>query len=189
MKERAKDVIGRPKWWLINGVAIVLFITAVAVLWPEDSKAAPVSPASSSQVEQSERIICNKECQRFFAKKKVRQFKKDKLGNAKGFRLPKNIRIRLDKKQGQAAGFSGKFISDDDWWDYPGQVFSCLAYGGMTASCDRASDIRDDIEKKTTKLAIVCGGSALIGFLGKGGWWGLGRGAAGCLWTKFIGAW
>jgi hypothetical protein len=33
--ERVKDIVGRPKWWLINVPLIVVFIVLAAMMWPK----------------------------------------------------------------------------------------------------------------------------------------------------------
>jgi hypothetical protein len=193
-KELIKDAVGRPKWWLINGTLIALFLALVIWVGNKSDAVEPTNSSGSvSSGQQTKGPVCGPtnelECKRTWANKKTRQFKNAKLGNAKGFRLPKNIRTRLDNKQGQASGYSTKVLADDDWWDFPGNVMKCLAYGGRTPACEEASKSQEVIAKNTVRVSIVCSGAGVIGMLHGGGWWGFGRGSGVCLWMKFAGLW
>jgi hypothetical protein len=50
--------------------------------------------------------------------------------------------------------------------------------------------------QSTVKLGVRCSGHAVIGYVGgskladaKGGWWGAGTGAAGCLYSEILNKW
>lgn len=45
-KELVKDIVGRPRWWLINVPIMVVFLVVVTTLSPEDADGA-VPPAAA----------------------------------------------------------------------------------------------------------------------------------------------
>ena len=185
MQEKWKKIIGAPRWWLINGVCIALVIAAVVVLWPDDAKGASPRSVSVAAATEPAKPCAPIECEENWPQLKAKRFKKGKLGNAKGYKLPPRVRKMVAKKwHGRV-----ELRDDDPWWHFPSHAMKCLAYTNHFGDCDAAADIQDRVEKKTTKVAVACGGSAIIGFLGGGGWWGLGRGAGVCLWTKFVDLW
>lgn len=94
-KDSLKQAIGTPRWWLINGVAIVLFLALVVAVWPDDADGATSPPtnavASDHMVGATSAgaMLARPAWEHRYAKRKVRQFKRGVLGNAKGYKLPK----------------------------------------------------------------------------------------------------
>lgn len=179
-----------PMWvrWTVGVVVIVL----ACVLWMAFVDRVFASPAAAPVTEQAP--VCESHpshpCRPSYVKKRVAKFKAGDLGNAKGYRFPKKIRRMLNQsaaKQFGAEGFARMQKADDDWWNLPGRVAQCLAYGGLRGGCDQAADTQRKIARGTVKATLKCAGNAAIGtFVGKkvspkGGWWGFGIGTGTCL--------
>lgn len=124
-------------------------------------------------------------CKQRWAKKQAKRFRKGKLGNSRGFRLPPRIRRMLDRQMAQQGMRRG-----DDWWDYPAQAMHCLTYlSYRPGGCQKANENARKIGKQTASVTLICGGVGIIGSLKDGGWWGFGKAGGGCLWTKLAGLW
>lgn len=182
-----------PMWvrWTVGIIVIVLLCFGFNAV-VDKAFSAPAQASASADTEQQP--ICESHpshpCRASYVKQRVKNFKAGKLGNAKGYRFPKRIRKMFNQaaaKQFGAEGFRQMRKADDDWWNLPGRVAQCLAYGGMRGGCDQAADTQRRITRGTAKVVLKCAGNAAIGtFVGKkvspkGGWWGFGIGASQCL--------
>lgn len=125
------------------------------------------------------------------AKEQVRKFKKRKIGYTHKIHIPKKVKRKIHRKWRKRHRDASR-ADWDNWWG--GFVSRITCFGGQNWHCAGGnggfptSDAKD-LLKDTGKVGFACGGAAVIGFAFRGGWWGAGAGAAGCLWTKLIATW
>lgn len=132
----------------------------------------------------------------------VKKFKARKLQNSSQVRLTPKLRemARDYVRAHPGSARQAPLLRDGGhWWDWPFETTMCMMHGGKgtMTNCDTKAETGRkiasggtwlyDVSKRTTKLTVTCGGAAVIGTLGGGGYWGAGRGAAVCLWIKAIG--
>ncbi|HET9421084.1 MAG TPA: hypothetical protein VFO49_08100 [Nocardioides sp.] len=125
------------------------------------------------------------------AKKKARQFRRHKLGNAKGITIPRFMQRRIKKKW---RSMHGKQVADGccDWITDPLKSTACLVtnpVGAHRGVCDEGQRSVDRIMRSTSRIVLTCGASAVIGYQKGGGVWGAGTGGGLCLWALFMDTW
>ena len=125
------------------------------------------------------------------AKKKARQFRRHKLGNAKGITIPKFMQKRIKKKWRR---MHGRQMADGccDWITDPLKSTACLVTnptGTNRGVCDEGQRSVDRMMRSTYRVILYCGASAVIGFQKGGGAWGAGSGGGLCLWAMFLDTW
>jgi hypothetical protein len=190
-KERVWDVVGRPRWWLVNGLAIALWLTAIGAIEEKVDAAAPTgvsaaevhAPAKICVGPGAEEINCK-------AKKRAKQFKAGKLGNAKGIKLPKSFQRKFKK----AAARSGAKLPAGccDWITDPLKQTACLVTnptGVHNGTCSEGQKSVNKTIDKVGQVLVVCGGSAAVGVLPGGKAVGVGSGFRSCLWGAFFAWW
>jgi len=122
------------------------------------------------------------------AKKKARQFRKHKLGNAKGVTIPKFMQKRIKKKWRKMHGRSADGCCD--WITDPLKSTACLVTnptGTHRGVCDEGQRSVNELMEKTTKVIVKCGGAAIVGAGKNGGsTWGAGAGSGLCLWGLYF---
>jgi len=120
----------------------------------------------------------------------ARKFRHDRFGHSNRL-VPKKVRVILDRR------YKGKAINS--WWDEPcrhgiivcgGRYCQVSRTFGVTRQCLDPGWYRSRPLGPVAKVALVCGGSAVIGFFGGGGagrfgWWGAGAGGGSCLWNRY----
>ena len=141
------------------------------------------------------------EC-RSFARRKARAFRKGRLSNSHGIRMPKRI-IRKVRRQARAhpEQFARVRMDDDGvprWLKAPLNFGKCFVRqvrpdGGLTNTCaEHQADVAA-ISRRTTRVAVVCGGLVVIGiYFGRKVdakmAYAAGGAAAECLWQELF-AW
>lgn len=174
--------------WGIFPLALGVFI-ALIVVWVQDD-AHSATPASSPAhqrtcVPPDPDMTCA-QWTRHYKRAKVRQFKKGKLGNAAGFKLPRKWRRALDRWAANHEVAARRQVSarGGHWWDWPLESLMCtpIAGAGYRVACDNAEKHYRTYSKKVVLVTVTCSGSAAIGALAGGGAAGAGKGALACLW-------
>lgn len=181
-KERLKDIIGRPRWWLLVAPAVVAFIVIATLVFPDDADSAP-PPAAA---EGASRICPSGEWECYTKKRFAREFRDRKYRSARGVALPPRVKKMIRKKaaaQGWSAG------DDAAWWEEALGVTTCIAGLRFRGSCRKGQERVDKIMKRTTRVTVFCGGAAVIGAMGGGGAWGAGKGGLACFWARLMGLW
>jgi hypothetical protein len=120
-------------------------------------------------------------------------FRQGELHNSRRFAFPPRIK-RMIRSKARLAG--------DHWWDDPFKAGQCIFWGRDTSTCvthnigTKKIKRFDATMQSTVKLGVRCSGNAVIGYVGgskladaKGGWWGAGTGAAGCLYSEILNKW
>ena len=125
------------------------------------------------------------------AKKKARQFRRHKLGNAKGITIPRFMQKRIKKKWRR---MHGKQVADGccDWITDPLKSTACLVTnpsGIHRGVCDEGQRSVNRMMRSTNRVMLYCGATAVVGFQKGGGVWGAGSGAGLCLWAMFLDSW
>ena len=178
----------------------VLVIGAVAMFgWQSVSSAAPsvqpVGQAIRAHSQMTEMCLMPKPVADApvcpgAAKKKARQFRKHKLGNAKGITIPKFMQKRIKKKWRSTHGRSADGCCD--WITDPLKSTACLVtnpVGTHRGVCDEGQRSVNRMMRSTSRVLLYCGASAVIGFQKGGGAWGAGSGGGLCLWAMFLDSW
>ena len=179
-------------------LAMILWQLAFDRVWPAPTRFSDAAVQLTSGSTAEERCVdevgvpCGT-----IAKKKARQFRKGKLGNSEGYRFPPRVRKKINKKMDAQARPTESLdkTKTDNWWDIPFQAFHCAANPMNMRACRSYGDNVTRSIKDTTRVTIVCGGQAVIGFVGgkatgtgKAGWWGAGIGSVACLWDEMMDA-
>jgi hypothetical protein len=174
MNDWMKDAIGRPKWWLTVGVALVLFLGVMVFVERADADTEQVPTCGTHEV-------------KCLAKKRVNQFEAHKLGNAKG----KHFNAKAIKRIRNQTAARQVVLRDGccDWITEPFKAATCFVTsptGVHQGTCNEGQRSINRITEETRKFTFWCGGAALIGSLKGGGYWGAGRGLLGCTWTRYF---
>lgn len=175
------------KWCLFPGLVVVLII-ALGVWVTDDANGAAPQQAPATQLcevpkatAESAGTICPA-----YVKTKVRQFRKGKLGNAKGVVIPKFFRKRLWNH------INAKGMAKDGNWGWitePLKATSCLVTnptGTHRGTCDEGQKSVNRTLKKVDKILLICGSAGFAGSLRGGGSIGAGLTAGFCLWNFWI---
>jgi hypothetical protein len=124
-------------------------------------------------------------------KKKARQFRRHKLGTAKGITIPRFMQKRIKKKWKR---MHGKEVADGccDWITEPLKSTACLVtdpVGTHRGVCDEGQRSVNRMMRSTSRVILYCGASAVVGYQKGGGVWGAGSGGGLCLWAMFLDSW
>lgn len=128
-----------------------------------------------------------------FMHNKVKAFRSGSMGNARGFEFLPRIKTMI-RNQIAVRATSPNFRDDSGpWWKAPFQGMRCMAYGFnlgslRTSSCRDSSENYTQMQRETTRITVVCGGSAVLGTLRGGGYWGAGIGLVGCFFGEIFSA-
>lgn len=189
-----KDIVGRPRWWFLVVPVLVVFVLVMS-MWvlPESQGSTPVrgdeqrvaeQPVAEQRVEDTEQARC---CATWLqAKRHARKFRNGKFGNSRGLHLPDRIQ-RMVRADISARGVQRG--DDGPWWREALQGTACIAGPRFHGACIAGQDRINELAERTARVTVICSGAALIGFLGRGGAWGAGRGGLACLWARLIGLW
>lgn len=182
-KELIKDIVGRPRWWLVAAPLVVIFLVLAALLVPKAADGAPPAPAASAA------LTCpSSEWSCYTPKRYARDFRHDRLRNSRGVHLPPRVE-RMVRRAMAAKGFATKARGESKWWEETLGFTACLAGPRWTGVCRKGQRWVNRILTETARVTAFCGGAAVIGTLAGGGGWGAGKGALGCLWSRLMGLW
>ncbi len=127
------------------------------------------------------------------AKKLRKLFKAGKLGRTvkkAGFpKATKRMILAKARKKGYTGKQSGSTarVSADGWWDGFINALDCVA-PGAEASCKRdLSKVK--ALKEPTRVALACGGTAVIAFYSGGAATAVGSAGLGCFWLRALDVW
>ena len=184
-----KDIVGRPRWWFLVVPVMVVFVLVMS-MWvlPESDGATPAGGTEQrveeQQLEEAEQPRC---CATWMqAKRYARKFRNGRFGSSRGLHLPDRIQ-RMVRADISARGVQRG--DDGPWWREALKTTACIAGPRFQAACVEGQNRVNELAERTSRVTVICGGAALIGFLGRGGAWGAGKGALACLWARLIGLW
>jgi len=177
-RECVKDVVGRPKWWLIAAPLIVLLLVLAALLFPEDADGA-VAPETA-------RICPSGEWSCYTADRYAKEFRGGRFETSRGVeftpRVKRMIRNAMRADHVPARG-------ESSWWQETLGFTACMGGPRWAGVCRKGQYWVNRIMSETLRVTVFCGGAAVIGALAGGGGWGAGRGALACLWSRMMGLW
>lgn len=178
-QELIKDIIGRPKWWLVVVPLMVLFVVLASLLLPDDADGSTTAPSA--------RTCPSGEWSCYTADRYAREFRDGRFRNSHGVELPRRVK-RMITRAMRAQGIAARG-DDDDWWRKPLRFTACIGGPRWQGVCRRGQDSVNDMVADTSRVTVYCSGLAVIGSLAGGGAWGAGRATGACLWTRFLGMW
>lgn len=177
-KESVKDIVGRPKWWLVNVPIMVVFVVVGMLLLPDDADGAVAA--------QSARTCPSGEWSCYTADRYAAEFRDGRFGNSRGIEFTPRIK-RMISHAMRAKNLATR--GNDDWWREPLSFTACIGGPRWQGACRRGHQFLGDLFEETSRITVFCGGLAVIGSLAGGGAWGAGRAAGACLWTRLMGIW
>lgn len=174
-----KDIVGRPKWWLIAAPLIVVLLVAAALLFPRDAQGV-VAQQPSAKICPSGEWSC------YTADRFADEFRADRFDNSRGVEFTPRIK-RMIRNAMSAKGVAAR--GDAAWWEDALSYTACMAGPRWTGACRKGQEWVNDAMQETVRVTAWCGGAAVIGSLAGGGGWGAGRGGLACLWARLMGLW
>lgn len=182
-KESVKDIVGRPKWWLVAAPLIVVLLVAAALLFPRDAE----GTAAQGVVAQPAAKICpSGEWSCYTADRFAGEFRSDRFDNSRGVEFTPRVK-RMIRTAMSAKGLTAR--GDAAWWEETLGYTACMAGPRWTGVCRKGQEWVNAIMQETVRVTAWCSGAAVIGTLAGGGGWGAGRGGLACLWSRLMGLW
>ncbi|KAA1421225.1 hypothetical protein F0U44_02630 [Nocardioides humilatus] len=175
-KELIKEIIGGPRWWLVCVPLMIVWTLVVAWIWPEDAHGAVPPPSS--------RICPSGDWSCYTADHYAKDFRAGRLRNSRGVDLPPRVERMIDaamEARGRAAA-----RGNDSWWRRALSATTCIAGPRWQGACRRGQEPVNELLAGTSRVALVCGGYAVIGFLRFGQGWGVGKAIGTCLWNRVM---
>ena len=123
-KELVKDIVGRPKWWLIAAPLVVVLIAALALLLPRDAQGVMAPPAA--------KVCPSGEWSCYTADRFADEFRRDKFDSSRGVEFPPRIK-RMIRNEMRAKGFATR--GDGDWWEDALGFTTCMAGPRWSGVC------------------------------------------------------
>ncbi|PWN04677.1 hypothetical protein DJ010_03395 [Nocardioides silvaticus] len=185
-KELVKDIVGRPKWWLVAAPLIVLFLVAAALLVPKAADGATNAEAVPVATRTTPRTCPSMEWSCYTARHYGRDFRRERLRNSRGVEFTPRVK-RMIQRSLSAKGYDAR--GDGSWWRDTLGITACMAGPRWTGVCRRGQQWVNRLLSETIRVTAFCAGAAVIGTLAGGGGWGAGKGALGCLWSRAMGLW
>jgi len=176
--ELIKDIVGRPRWWLIAVPLMVVFLVVASLLLPDDAESA-VKPTSA-------RTCPSSEWSCYTADRYAEEFRDGRFRTSQGIEFTPRIK-RMISHAMSSKGYTAR--GDDDWWRGALSFTTCIGGARWRGACRRGQEFVGELMAETTRITVFCGGLAVIGSLAGGGAWGAGRATAACLWTRLMGVW
>jgi hypothetical protein len=149
-------------------------VIAAGIIWSERADAVCVSPSGDS---------CTS-----WSRHQVRRFEHNRLGHSTGVGFTPVIKRKIRRWYANHPN-ARPVVSRDGtpWWQWPFEASMCMTgYGNSRTDCMTRTESAEDmrrVSRRTIYITMACGGSAIVGALHGGGWWGAGKGAGVCLWT------
>ncbi len=185
-KELIKDIVGRPKWWLVAAPLVVLFLVLVVVLVPRSADGAPDRGRDRVADSPPAKTCPSGEWSCYTAAHYARDFRHHRLRSSRGVEFTPRIK-RMIRRSMSARGYDA--FGDSSWWRETLGVTACMAGPRWSGVCRKGQSWVNRILHDTIRVTTFCAGAAVIGTLAGGGGWGAGKGALGCLWSRAMGLW
>jgi hypothetical protein len=173
------------RWLVFPGLLIALILGGLAFYKAEAVSTAAPAASVGPQCD------WNGGTCREWGERKARQFRNDRLGNARGIYFPKYMQRRIARKMEMRYGRTSTSQRDGvgDWFRDRLKITACLVrnpVGTHQGTCDEGQRKVNETMSRTMKVTATCGGTAVIGSLKGGGGWGAGQGGLACLWAVFM---
>lgn len=185
-KELIKDIVGRPKWWVVVVPLMAAFVVIASMCLPKDADGAERGGLGPAPAPSSARICPSGEWSCYTAKRFAQDFRNARFGNSRGVELPPRVQRMVDRAMTKR-GVANR--GDDAWWRDALSFTACIGGPRWTGACRRGQRFVGDLVAETSRITVFCGGLAVIGSLAGGGAWGAGRATGACLWTRLMGVW
>jgi len=177
---------GRPwyysvRWTIIMFTAITIWVVGGLVVMDKAGGAEP------NQVVARRGCVTPTQdaCPEPNSKKYARKFRHHDYGNSKGVHFSKHVKRLI--RRWYANHPNAKRTTATDWWKWPFEAAACspIFGAGYRVNCENANKdavVWDRGVHEVSKVALFCGGAAIIGSLKGGGYVGAGKGGGVCLW-------
>ena len=124
-----------------------------------------------------------------FGENMAEKFREDRIRDSAGRAIQRKI---VDRMVRYAATKAANGVKVKNWWYSGGMHYTeCMTHwstfpaGAQTCMAVGQNPTVRKINRQITGIKVLCGGAAVIASLKGGGWVGAGRGALGCVWTKW----
>jgi hypothetical protein len=176
--ELVKDIVGRPRWWLIAVPLMVVFVVVATLLLPDDADSAVALPTA--------RTCPSGEWSCYTADRYAAEFREGRFANSHGVEFTPRVK-RMIRNAMSAKGVTSR--GNDDWWREPLSFTACIGGLRWHGACRRGQESVNELIADTSRVTVFCSGLAVIGSLAGGGAWGAGKAVSACLWTRLMGLW